>query len=108
MFSLTPKSLGQTPIPAIEFPLRVTLPHFLNPIRCGFPSPAETQAEPELDIAAYIMRNKAASFWLTTEGDSMIDIGIHAGSKVLVDRSINPVHGHLIVAVLDGEFTLDT
>jgi DNA polymerase V len=101
-----PRSLSQTAIPAIEFPVNIRLPSFTSKLNCGFPSPAETYGEPELDIAAYIIRNKAASFWLTTEGDSMIDIGIHPGSKVLVDRSINAMSGHLVVAVIDGEYTL--
>lgn len=101
-----PRSLSQVAIPAIEFPVRMTVPHYLNKIPCGFPSPAETFQEPELDIASYIVKNKTASFWLTTEGDSMIDIGIHPESKVLVDRSINAVSCHLVVTVIDNEFTI--
>jgi DNA polymerase V len=99
-------SLSQTPIPAAEFSVRMKVRHLLSKISCGFPTPAETFGEPELDIAEYIIKNKAASFWLTTSGDSMQSFGVLPGSKVLVDRSITPRHEHIIVAVIDGEFTL--
>lgn len=73
---------------------------------CGFPSPAADYETDSLDIATYLIKNKAASFWFEVTGDSMRRIGIFDGDKILVDRSITPRHGHVVLAIVDDVFTV--
>lgn len=101
-----PHSIAQEPIP---LPL-VTLPrehvHVMHKLSCGFPSPAADYVEETLDFNVYLIEHRAASFVFAVTGDSMIDAGIMDGDKVVVDRSVNHQHGHIVVAIVDGEFTL--
>lgn len=62
--------------------------------------------EPGLDLNEYLVRNKAASFLFSVAGDSMIGAGIMDGDKVVVDRSVAPVHGRIVIAVINSEYTL--
>jgi len=75
-------------------------------IPAGFPSPAADYTEEGLDIHRYLIRRPAASFIFSVRGESMVGAGILDGDKVVVDRSVAPRHGHIVVAVVDGEFTL--
>ncbi len=100
---------GLAPSPprsAAEFPARAGQPQFVVKIPAGFPSPAADYVEDELDLNTYLVKHKAASFFFEVEGDSMVGAGILDGDKVLVDRSLVPMHGHVVVAIIDAEFTL--
>jgi DNA polymerase V len=81
-------------------------PYFLHKIPAGFPSPASDYIEDGLDLNVYLVKHKAASYFFAVEGESMIGSGIYPGDRVLVDRSITPLHGHVVVAVINGEYTL--
>ena len=72
----------------------------------GFPSPAEQYVEPPLDLNAYLVKRPAATFFIRVEGDSMIGEGIRDGDVLVVDRSLDPANGDVIVAAIDGEFTV--
>jgi len=72
----------------------------------GFPSPADDFIENRLDINAHLVKHPAATFFVRVQGDSMQDAGIHDGDILVVDRSLEPVNGKVVVAVLDGEFTV--
>ncbi|MBK8386521.1 MAG: translesion error-prone DNA polymerase V autoproteolytic subunit [Candidatus Accumulibacter sp.] len=72
----------------------------------GFPSPAADYAEDGLDLNDYLIRNKPATFMFTVRGDSMIGASIEDGDKVLVDRALTPKSRDIIVAVVDGEYTI--
>jgi len=72
----------------------------------GFPSPAEQYLEPPLDLNALLVKRPAATYFVRVEGDSMIDAGIHPGDLLVVDRSLTPVDGDIIIAAVDGEFTV--
>ncbi len=72
----------------------------------GFPSPAADYAEDGLDLNDYLIRNKPATFMFTVRGDSMIGASIEEGDKVLVDRALTPKSRDIIVAVVDGEYTI--
>jgi len=74
----------------------------------GFPSPAEQYVEPQLDLNGFLVRNPPATFFLHVEGDSMRDAGILDGDLLVVDRSRPPRSGGVIVAAIDGEFTVKT
>ncbi|MFB0914889.1 MAG: translesion error-prone DNA polymerase V autoproteolytic subunit [Burkholderiaceae bacterium] len=75
-------------------------------ISAGFPSPATDYMEDGLDLNDYLVRNKPATFLFTVKGDSMIGASIEADDKVVVDRARTPKHGDIVVAVVDGEYTL--
>ncbi|MEG4582240.1 translesion error-prone DNA polymerase V autoproteolytic subunit [Microcoleus sp. MON1_C5] len=72
----------------------------------GFPSPAADYAEEGLDLNDYLVRNKPASFMFTVKGDSMMNAGIVEGDKVIVDRSIHGKNKDIVVAVVNGEYTI--
>ncbi len=82
------------------------IPCYGDLIKAGFPSPAADYREEILDFNAYLVQNPAATFTVRVEGDSMIDEGIRSGDLLIVDRSISPKEGMIIVAVLYGEFTV--
>lgn len=94
------------PVPVADDPAARCLPLMLFRPPCGFPSPAADYIEDELDISAYLIKNKAASFWFTVIGRSMEGIGIFNGDKILVDRSVTPRAGHVVLAVIDEAFTV--
>lgn len=75
-------------------------------ISAGFPSPAADYAEEGLDLNDFLVRNKPASFMFTVKGDSMINAGIVEGDKVIVDRSLNARTKDIVVAVVNGEYTI--
>ena len=74
----------------------------------GFPSPAEQYLEPPLDLNALLVKRPAATFFVKVEGDSMIGAGIHDKDLLVVDRSLTPANGDIIIAAVDGEFTVKT
>ena len=77
--------------------------------RCaGFPSPAEQYLEPPLDLNELLVKRPAATFFVRVEGDSMINAGIHDKDLLVVDRSLTPANGDIIIAAVDGEFTVKT
>ncbi len=75
-------------------------------LKAGFPSPATDYVEETLDLNAYLIANQAATFVFQVKGESMTGAGIFEGDKVIVDRSINPLSGDIVVAVVGGEYTL--
>lgn len=81
------------------------LPLF-GPIRAGFAAPAEEQAEEQVTLESYLVRDKKSTFLLRVKGDSMINAGIQEGDLVIVERGANPRVGDIVVGVLDGEYTL--
>ena len=78
--------------------------------RCcaGFPSPAEQYLEPPLDLNELLVKRPAATYFVRVEGDSMIGAGIHDGDLLVVDRSLRPASGDIIIASVDGDFTVKT
>ena len=74
----------------------------------GFPSPAEQYLEPPLDLNEFLIKRPAATYFVRVEGDSMIGAGIHDGDLLVVDRSLRPASGDVIIASVDGDFTVKT
>lgn len=93
-------------IPALITAAPCACPLVQHKISAGFPSPAADYVEKGLDLNTYLVQHKEASFFFEVVGDSMSGIGIIGGDIVLVDRSVTPVHGHIVLAVIDGEYTL--
>lgn len=82
------------------------LPLLQHRIPAGFPSPADEYVEKGLDLNTYLVRNKAATYFFRVSGDSMTGAHIHDGDMLVVDRSIEPKHGHIVLAVINNEYTV--
>ena len=75
-------------------------------VPAGFASPAGDHTRKRIDLNDHLIRNGDATFIFKVKGDSMIDIGIYEGDALLIDRSIEPRHGNIVLAVLNNEFTV--
>ncbi|TYB31489.1 MAG: translesion error-prone DNA polymerase V autoproteolytic subunit [Candidatus Mcinerneyibacterium aminivorans] len=82
------------------------LPFFVTSISAGFPSPADDYIDKKLDLNEYLIKNPSSTFYVRVEGDSMIDAGIHSKDILIVDRSLEPKNKKIILAILNGEFTV--
>ena len=75
-------------------------------VRAGFPSPADDFAAKRIDLNAELIRHPQATFFARVSGESMRDEGIFDGDLIVVDRALRPAHGHIVMATVDGEFTI--
>lgn len=90
----------------IEYSSYVPLPFFEGMLPAGFPSPAEDYVEHPLDLHALLIEHPTATFFVRVEGDSMKGAGMHTGDILIVDRSLEAQNGKIVVALLNGEFTV--
>ncbi len=88
-----------------ERPQPMVLPLF-GPIAAGFATAAEEQAEEQITVEDFLVRDRARTFLLRVKGDSMINAGIQEGDIVIVERGKEPKVNDIVVGILDGEFTL--
>lgn len=86
----------------------VHLPLYSSKVSAGFPSPAEEHVEKRLDPSEFLIDQKDATFFVTIQGFSMLDVGLLPGDKAVVDRSKQASIGNIVLAVLNGEFTIKT
>ena len=82
------------------------LPFFETGLSAGFPSPAEDYFEQALDLHELLIDHPAATFFVRVEGDSMRDAHIYSGDILIVDRSLTAQNGKIVVALLNGSFTV--
>jgi len=82
------------------------LPLYLSRIKAGFPSPAEDYLDKKLDLNEHLIKHPASTFFVKVKGDSMVDAGINTGDILIVDRSLEPKDKRIIVAVVNGDFTV--
>ncbi|KGP62590.1 DNA polymerase V [Legionella norrlandica] len=82
------------------------LPVFASKIQAGFPSPADDYIEGYLDLNTQFIKHPSSTFILQATGDSMVDAGIFSGDWLLVDRSIEPSDGSIVIAAVNGELTV--
>ncbi len=82
------------------------LAFFTSRVEVGFPSPADDYLEGALDLNEHLIRHPAATFFLRVSGDSMTGAGIYPGNILIVDRSLPPADGRIVIAVVDGELTV--
>ena len=85
---------------------RVELPLFLASVEAGFPSPARDDLEKKLDLNDLLIQHPAATFFVRAAGHSMQGAGIHDGDLLIVDRAVKPEDGKVVIAVINGEFTV--
>ena len=75
-------------------------------VAAGFPVPASDFTEGKLDLNQYLIKNPSATFFVRVSGDSMLGAGIHPDDILIVDRSLTPTNGKIVIAVLDGDLTV--
>ena len=83
-----------------------TVPFFISRVPAGFPSPAADYFDDGLDLNDLVVRHPAATFFVRVEGESMLGAGIHPGDMLVVDRAEVPADQSVVVAVLNGDFTV--
>lgn len=90
-----------------DFPRAVVaLPLYSDLVQCGFPSPAADYVEQRIDLNDLMIRHPSATYFVKAAGDSMIEAGISDGDLLVVDSSRTPEHGDIVIAAVDGEFTV--
>jgi DNA polymerase V len=75
-------------------------------VPAGFPSPAADHTRKRIDLNEHLIGNKEATFLFRVKGDSMVGAGIYEGDTLLVDRSLDPKHQCIVLALLNNEFTV--
>ena len=89
-----------------ENPTELSIPIFTSRVQAGFPSPADDHLEDALDLNTHLIHHKEATFFVKAQGDSMLGAGIQQGDILIVDKSLNAKSGKIVIAVVDGEFTV--
>ncbi len=82
------------------------IPLFSDPVQCGFPSPAQDYVEQRIDLNELLINHPSATYFVKAAGDSMIEGGISEGDLLVVDSSRKAEHGDIVIAAVDGEFTV--
>ncbi|ECO7609383.1 translesion error-prone DNA polymerase V autoproteolytic subunit [Salmonella enterica] len=82
------------------------LPFFSYLVPCGFPSPAADYIEQRIDLNELLVSHPSSTYFVKATGDSMIDAGINDGDLLVVDSSRTAEHGDIVIAAVDGEFTV--
>ena len=85
---------------------RLEVPLFTAGVSAGFPSPADDFIDRSLDLNEFLIKHPAATFFVRVEGHSMIGSGIHPGDILIVDKALEPYDGSIVIAVVNGEFTV--
>ena len=84
----------------------IDVPFYQSNVPAGFPSPAENFMDLDLSLQDYLVQNPSATFCVRVTGDSMKNAGISSGDVMIVDRALEPKNNTIVLAVLDGEFTV--
>ena len=84
----------------------ISLPIFTSRVQAGFPSPADDHLEDTLDLNTHLIRHKESTFFVRSQGESMLGAGIHPGDILVVDKSLIAKSGKIVIAMVDGEFTV--
>lgn len=82
------------------------LPFFSSKVAAGLPSPADDHQGESVDLNEHLIRHPGQSFVVQVKGDSMTGAGIHDGDLLVVDRSLQPKPGKIVIAVINGELTV--
>lgn len=85
---------------------KLELPLFLSRVKAGFPSPADDYVDCNLDLNEHLISHEQATFFIKASGDSMKRASINTGDLLVVDKSLEPHNGSVVVACIDGEFTV--
>lgn len=84
----------------------VTTPLFADIVQCGFPSPAQDYVEQRIDLNELLIQHPSSTYFVRAAGDSMIEGGIGDGDLLVVDSALQATHGDIVIAAVEGEFTV--
>ncbi|VED51406.1 UmuD [Raoultella terrigena] len=90
----------------VELRQIIPLPWFSDPVQCGFPSPVQDYVEQRIDLYELLINHPSATYFVKAAGDSMLEVGISEGDLLVVDSSRKAAHGDIVIAAVDGEFTV--
>ena len=82
------------------------IPLLNDSVSAGFPSPADDYTEENIDLNEHLISNPFSTFFLRVKGDSMINAGIKDKDLIIVDKSLIAKPGNIVIAMIDGEFTI--
>lgn len=82
------------------------IPVALERVPAGFPSPAQDYWDGDIDLNEHLIRNRPATFVVRVAGESMVGAGIADGDELIVDRSLDPTDGDVVIAIVEGELTV--
>ena len=99
--------VGEISLPILDAK-PIYLPLFGYKVAAGFPSPADDHVEKRLNANEYLIDQQDATFFVTIQGESMINAGLLSGDKAVVDRSKQARVGDIVMVILEGEFTIKT
>jgi DNA polymerase V len=94
----------ETPVLASSVPLEANL--IKGFVQAGFPSPAEDLGAQRIDLTQLLVKHSQATYFLRASGHSMTEAGIFDNDILVVDRAIKPRNTHIVVAIVDGDFTV--
>lgn len=89
-----------------DFGTSLSMPYADTGIRAGFPSPAQDYMDRTLDFNRELIEHPSATFYARVCGQSMIEAGIDEGDIIVIDRSLDPQHNDIVVAYINGEFSM--
>lgn len=84
----------------------IRLPLCSHKVAAGFPSPADDYIEGRLSLDEHLVQHKESTFFVRAKGSSMVNAGIFDGNLLVVDKSLTPSSGDIVIAVIDGEMTV--
>ena len=85
---------------------KLKIPLLTDSVSAGFPSPADDYTEENIDLNEHLISNPFSTFFLRVKGDSMINAGIKDKDLIIVDKSLIAKPGDIVIAMIDGEFTI--
>ena len=83
-----------------------TISQAVQSVPAGFPAAANENSHEQVSLDSYLVSNPASTVLFRVRGESMIDAGIYDGDLLMVDRSIEPVHGQIVVAAINNDMTV--
>lgn len=89
--------------PALE---HISLPLYQSKVPAGLPSPADSDVDSRMDPNEYLINKADKTFFVTIQGESMIEVGLMPGDKAIVEKDKLPAVGDIVLAMIDGEFTV--
>ncbi len=95
-----------TEIIAPNIDKKIERPFFSVSVSAGFPSPADDHLDRSLDLNEYLIQKPAATYFVRVSGDSMIGAGIYDNDLLVVDKSLDPNNNDIVIAIVNGDFTL--
>jgi len=89
-----------------SFTKKFRIPLLNDSVSAGFPSPADDYTEENIDLNEHLISNPFSTFFLRVKGESMINAGIKDKDLIIVDKSLIAKPGNIVIAMIDGEFTI--